>query len=467
MKIKEIFDEIAGISGKNDKLKALAKYKDNELLKRVIYLAHSPRIKFYIKQIPAYTPDNDGCETLEWALNGLKWISDRSYTGHEASEWLSTIMSGVSIDDAYVIERIIDKNLKIGMDSGINKVIPKLIEETGYMGCVPFNEKRAKSFFDSGKSALSEVKADGRYVNVIITSSEVELTSRQGEPTFLGDCELIRDLSKLGDCVLNGELVMKNGISRLISNGIIASIIDYNLKYNTRTDIENKKKYDSFIKEKGMTIEEALDLIQLKVWDILSIEDFYNLKSSVKRIDRLNQLKNTIKDSENILIIENKIVSSYEEAMKHFSEMLEKGEEGTVLKTLDGCWKNGKPVWQLKVKLEMTIDLKVTGFNYGSKGTKNENVISSITCESSCGKLTANAQGLTEDLMVYVTENQEEILDTVIEVKCNGVSSNKQGTYSVFYPSFSKFRKGEKTKADSLEDIIQNENMVKGLTNLI
>ena len=51
-----------------------------------------------------------------------------------------------------------------------------------------------------------------------------------------------------------------------------------------------------------MTIEEALELIQLKVWDILSIDDFYNLKSSIKRIDRLNQLKNTIKDSKNILL---------------------------------------------------------------------------------------------------------------------------------------------------------------------
>jgi NADPH-dependent curcumin reductase CurA len=43
---------------KNDKGKVLAKYKDNELLKRVIYLAHSPRIKFYIKQIPEYVKDD-------------------------------------------------------------------------------------------------------------------------------------------------------------------------------------------------------------------------------------------------------------------------------------------------------------------------------------------------------------------------------------------------------------------------
>jgi hypothetical protein len=460
MTIKNILDEIAAIGGKNDKLKALAKYKDNELLKRVIYLAHSPRIKFYIKQIPAYS-NVETTLTLAESVEELTRLSDRTYTGAAATDFLLGILSYLDADDAYVIERIIDKNLKIGMDSGINKVIPKLIEETGYMGCVPFNEKRAKSFFDGGKSALSEVKADGRYVNVIITSGEIELTSRQGEPSILGNCELSRELSKLNDCVLNGELIMRN-TSRLIANGIIASIIDYNLKYDSRTDIENKKKYDSFLKEKGMTIEEALELIQLKVWDILSIDDFYNLKSSIKRIDRLNQLKNTIKDSKNILIIDHKIVSSYEEAMKHFTEMLEKGEEGTVLKTLDGCWKNGKQIYQIKLKLEMDLDLKIIGFNYGTKGTKNENVISSITCESSCGKLTARAQGLKEGMMSYVTENQNKLLGTILEVKCNGLSSNSNGGNSVFYPTAKEFRT-DKTEANTFEECLAIQNGVLGL----
>ena len=461
MKIKEILVEISSTSSKNEKLNILKKYKDNELLKRVLYLAMSKRIKFYIKQIPQYTTFGGDTLSLEDALDKLTNISSRAVTGNEASNFLQEILSNLDADDAYIIERIIDKNLKIGMDSGINKVIPKLIEETGYMGCVPFNEKRAKSFFDGGKSALSEVKADGRYVNVIITSGEIELTSRQGEPSVLGNCKLSRELSKLNDCVLNGELIMRN-TSRLIANGIIASIIDYNLKYDSRSDIENKKKYDAFIKEKDMTIEEALELIQLKVWDILSIDDFYSLKSSIKRIDRLNQLKKTIKDSENILIIDHKIVSSYEEAMKHFTEMLEKGEEGTVLKTLDGYWKNGKQTYQIKLKLEMDLDLKIIGFNYGTKGTKNENVISSITCESSCGKLTARAQGLKEDMMSYVTENQDKLLGTILEVKCNGLSSNSNGGNSVFYPTAKEFRT-DKTEANSFEECLAIQNGVLGL----
>ena len=54
MKIKEIFDEIANESSTNEKMNILSKYKDNELLIQVLYLANSKRIKFYIKQIPEY-----------------------------------------------------------------------------------------------------------------------------------------------------------------------------------------------------------------------------------------------------------------------------------------------------------------------------------------------------------------------------------------------------------------------------
>jgi hypothetical protein len=54
MTIKQIFDEIANEPGTNAKMDILAKYKDNELLKKVLYLVNSKRVKFYIKQIPEY-----------------------------------------------------------------------------------------------------------------------------------------------------------------------------------------------------------------------------------------------------------------------------------------------------------------------------------------------------------------------------------------------------------------------------
>ena len=50
MTIKEIFDEIASTSGNNAKIDILKKYSDNELLRRVLYMANSKRVKFYIKR---------------------------------------------------------------------------------------------------------------------------------------------------------------------------------------------------------------------------------------------------------------------------------------------------------------------------------------------------------------------------------------------------------------------------------
>jgi hypothetical protein len=96
MTIKEIFDEIAAESSTNQKMEILKKYKDNELLKRVLYLANSKRVKFFIKQIPAYTHNTIGW-TLEEALNTLMIIANREFTGQNAIDKLLMMHISLSV----------------------------------------------------------------------------------------------------------------------------------------------------------------------------------------------------------------------------------------------------------------------------------------------------------------------------------------------------------------------------------
>jgi DNA ligase-1 len=147
--------------------------------------------------------------------------------------------------------------------------------------------------------------------------------------------------------------------------------------------------------------------------------------------------------------------------MDHFQEVLATEvdgvpQEGTILKDENGTWKDGKPNWQIKMKLEMDVDLVIVGFNYGTKGTKNENVISSFNCESSDGFVKTRPQGIKEDMMVYITENQSELMGKIVKVKCNGLSKDKEGNYSLLYPAFMEIR-DDKTEADSLPEILQIE----------
>jgi hypothetical protein len=112
----------------------------------------------------------------------------------------------------------------------------------------------------------------------------------------------------------------------------------------------------------------------------------------------------------------------------------------------------------------MTIDLRVTGFKYGTKGTKNEHVISTIEAESEDGLLKASPSGLTEKLMAEVTANQDALKGSIIEVECCGISWDSNGNYSLLHPRLGKngFR-DDKIVADTLEQIKAIENMHKGL----
>jgi len=455
--IKQIFDEIASESSTNKKMEILAKYKDNELLKRTLYLANSSKVKFYIKQLPTYIPVE--CETLEWGLDSLKPITERKVTGGEAINWLTNILSRLSADDAYIIERIIEKDCKINMGaSNINKVIPKLIEDTPYMGAISFDPKKAKKLFEKGKIAYSQTKMDGRYCNVIIQNHTVEMESRQGEPTILSS-SFISELAELPNCVLNGELTMA-GVPRYISNGMIASLIDITKKRDERGEKETAKKIAAFEKEHETGFQEAMDKIRFTVWDVITIEEYFAAKSDTPYNERLNKLNALVSGMKMVGVVETRLVKSYEEAIAHFQEMLNRGDEGTILKAFDGLWKDGKPAWQIKMKLEMDVDLFIKSYNYGTG--KNVNLISSINCETSDGLLMTSVCGMDVKTMEYVTENQDNLRETVLESTCSGLSYDKNNNYSLLHPRFKKFR-DDKNTCDSLESVKEIEAMAKGL----
>ena len=467
--IKKIFDEITAVGGDKAKMEILSKYKDNELLKRVLYLCKSKRVKFYIKQIPEYTTLTSDFISLEDAIDNISNISRRFVTGNEALNYLQETLSNLEPDDAYIIERIIDKDPKIGMGTTfINKVFKDLIEDTPYMGAVSFDEKKARKIFDKGGKGLSQIKMDGRYANAIIRNGEVELESRQGEPTILTGAKFLEELTKFEDCVLNGELTM-DSTSRYESNGIIASLIDICSKKESRSEAETNRKIVNF-EDKHGSFAGALERIRYTVWDTLSIDEYFVKASKTPYYDRLDLVASYIMNAEATMIkpIESKEVETYGEAMEHFQEVLSTEvdgvpQEGTILKAYDGIWKDGKPSHQIKMKLEMDVDLRITGFNMGTKGTKNEFVVSSFNVESSDGLVKTRPQGLKEDMMKFITENQDNLLGKVIQVKCNGLSNDKDGNYSLLYPSFIAVR-DDKDTCDSLESIKEIENMIKLLT---
>lgn len=476
MSIKKIFDEIAAEPGSNKKMEILGKYKKDPLLENVLYLAKSKRVKFYIKQIPEYKTDSNHTYNLSEALKKLDKLSNRELTGHNAIAHLKDILSSVKKDDAYVIERIIEKDLKIGMGtSNINKVFESLIEKTPYMGAKPYDIKLVEKIIAKGK-ALSQIKMDGRYQNAIIRDGEVFLETRAGEETFLTGAKFLKELSTLADeVVLNGELTITGVPVRSVANGIITSLDDILSKKEERSKEETEKHVKNFYKEHAediggehVTIQDVLDRIVYTCWDIITVDEYYAKESKTPYDERLSKLEKIIKDKKptKVEVVETVEVNSMEDVMKHFHTALKAGLEGTILKESKGAWKNGKPSHQVKFKLEINLDLKIVGFQYGEKGTKNEHVISTLLVESSCGQLKTNPAGMKEKVMADVTKRQKELLGTIVEIRCCGLSKNSKGEWSTAHPSVEELRTDKKT-CDSLESAQAIENAAKGLVKTI
>ena len=461
--IKTLFDQLSNEPSTNGKISLLKSFLPNEELLGALYATYSPRSKYYIKKIPDYTPNQNGTLSLIEAMNKLNTLRNREVTGHEAIQYLRGILEELHADDAHIMERIIARDARVGMNTkNINKVIPNLIETTPYMGAKSYDPKLVNNLFAGGKSCFSQLKIDGKYVNVLLNNGVGEMESRAGNPSILESSTLVKELESIeGKIVLNGELTMSTK-PRYEANGIISSLVDIGEKRLAGEDVTKELK--KFEKENNMTYYDALDMVELTVWDVIPMEVYHSDKEYDKKYeDRLNELINIVTgiNATRIKIIENKEVHSVAEAMDHFKSLLHSGLEGTILKAKDNLWRTGKHNYQIKFKLEMDVDLKIVGFNYGSG--KNKDVISSLNVESECGLLKTSPAGLKDKEMRYITDNMNLLEGTVIEVKCCGVSQDNEGNYSLLHPVFKDFRTKEKLTADTLEDILANERMIKNL----
>jgi len=320
-----------------------------------------------------------------------------------------------------IIRDLINELIALGWDKRLVQCKEKFgglrfYLETYPEGAKSFSEKGALKLFEKGKAVMSQVKADGTYRNAIIRSGEVELISRQGEVSTLPGAKFLLELSQFEDCVLNGELTI-DGVKRTIANGMVTSIMDIFEKEDERGEVETAKKVAAFEEKHGPMVD-ALAKLRFTVWDMITVDEYFAFKSDTEYHERFNTLRKRleVQSHEQVDLIETRFIRTYEEAMEHFLDTQKRGLEGTIIKDSHAGWKDGKPTYQIKMKLEMDMDLRIVGFKYGNKGTKNETVISVLELESECGKLKTAPAGMTEAMMADVTARQEELLGTVVQI---------------------------------------------------
>jgi len=436
MTINEIFESLAADSGRNFKIDFLKQHKDNELLKRVIFLALDPFTQFYIRKIPKYERDYKLTQlSLSVAVDMLSMLSSRLLTGNSGIDWLKGILEALSADDAKVIERIIQKDLRCGVsEATVNVVWPGLVFEYPCMLASAYDQK----IVDRVKfPAIAQLKLDGMRFNAIVKNGQVEFRSRNGKDVDIPNEAFAEAFVKLAafygdDRVFDGELLVEgsNGrpLDRKTGNGILNKAV------------------------KGTQSEAEAALVRATLWDSISLESFQAGVDNEPYKDRLAKLSNCLSDSKSHLVdlAPTTKVNNIDEAETIFEQYLAEGQEGIILKTNEGIWENKRSKSLIKFKGELECDLLCVGWEEGTG--KNVGRLGALVLESGCGKVRVNVgTGFSDANRDSITSTNS--VGRVVAVKYNARITDKSSTIdSLFLPVFIEFR-DDKDTADTSKDI--------------
>ena len=505
MTIPQILEELNLENGTNYKLNILEKYKDNELLKRVLKQCYD-RVAFTfgvtMKNVKGGSSKNT--QSLSWGLDQLDRLASREYTGNAAIELVETVLEAMNEEDREVIKLILGRDLKINMGrTNINKVIKGLITKNLYMRC----DIGTKDAIQKNISypAYVNLKADGTYRECLLTGTSASFTSRSGESYSYPGLE--KELKNIKSGYMHGEMtvICDENILELVlpkmrkmdikngTNDAESLITTYNeYKAQNREYILPRSLGNGLLNSDNVPYENII----FDVWDFVTPEDYTlaaNLKAlkketskrlkekeitkeDQKRIisegtpketykERFDNLKNIISEiqSKNIRVIEHKIVQNIKEAYEFTSEKMKEGLEGAIIKDFGMLYEDGTSKKQLKLKLIIDAEVRCIGFLEGTPGTKRELTFGSLIFQNDEGTIKGSTSGFTDDLLEEINNNRSKYINKVFTVQFNDITKARGSeTFALSHPRFIEFR-DDKDTTDTLKRCLEMKEMAMNL----
>lgn len=478
--VHDFFNKINIENGSNYKIKVIEEFKNSDLLKLIFLMAYDRVNYLYGMSLNSLQPEElDGTHdikhSLEDSLNRInEVIVTRELTGNAAIEAVNNLLKGSTKENARIIRNIIDRNLKLNTGTtSINKVHKNLIKKPVYMRCGVYSEKTAKHI---KMPALVQLKADGTYREFTVTESGVSARSRSGESYEYPS--IFEKMKNFPEGVYFGELTV-SGTPEMLE--VLKSSKDSGSDKMKGIIAEMQNHIDSgcygiLPREIGNGLINSSDVphdsLVLELWDVVTLEDYKKAQEKDRknmpnvpyseRFERLIEILEKAEDG--IYPIDSHEVNTIQEALKITSGYMQAGLEGSVLKCKSGLFKDGTSNQQLKLKLVIQADVRVTGFTEGTG--KNAEYFGAITFENDEGtvKGQVGVSSMTEKLRNEIHANRDAFIGSIIEVEFNDITRSRNSeTWSFSHPRFICIR-DDKDETDTIERIQEMKDMAMQLS---
>ena len=432
--ISDFLSELNESNSSNYKISTLKKYQNSEIVKQLLKLTYDKNnFNFGMSRTRLLGILNEskfpeGIDKIDDYLDLLQENSGK-LSGNSAKEFYSLLLQKLTEDSRVILLNILGRDLKCGINiKNINKVFKNLIPKPNYMRCAVFSEKLVKKIHFP---AMLQLKMDGTYREFNVSNGTVSAKTRAGEEyqneVLFGILKSFPDGYYMGELTIDGE-------SRFTGNGLINSL------------------------------NPPLDKIIFTCWDFLTFAE-YTGKVKTSYIDRFNRLQNLIenRDFKQVKLVENHIVNNVSEALKQVSLWMSEGLEGGVLKDFNNTFKNGTSNTQLKIKLKVDAEMRITGFTEGTPGTKREGKIGAIQFANDEGTIKGQCSGFSDAELEEFSKNKDSLIGKIISVEFNDITKAENNEYyALSHPRFIEIR-NDKNETDDLKKVIQLRDMAKML----
>jgi len=412
-------------------------HQDSQVFLTLANFAYNPYITFGIKQVPA-TQDITDAENPWSEFNDLLGkLRVRALTGHAARDAVEAMsLRFDSVEWNGLCRPTILKDLRAGISE---KTINKIVKKTEY--AIPvFGCQLATSCDDRpemrGNKRL-EPKLDGVRALFMVTI-EGNIT---GVTCYSRNGKVFDNFTHIEVQIVEKAKEIATRLSKHIGgNALRGFVLD--------GEVIGKSFNELMKQARRKTDVQATDSV-FYAFDVLPLSEFREGHCNAqleKRIRALEEVRPVFNKMDNVDLLPHIMVNldtaeGRDQFHRYAGDQVEAGFEGIMIKELQAPYECRRSTSWMKWKPVITVDLEIIDVEEGTG--RNLGRLGALVC---CGvddgrKITVNCgSGFSDADRDSFWGDRSVLIGQTVEVLADAVSMNQDGTYSLRFPRFVRFR---------------------------
>lgn len=394
---------------------------------------YNPFVTFGVKQIPDSVGIADAENPWDDFISLLDDLSERRLTGQAARDAIQEMSERFDSEEWNLfLAPILRRDMRCGVSTTtINKILKKTDYEIPVFSCQLASNSEGRPEMKGIKRL--EPKLDG-----------VRVLMAVGFPDYGG---------------INVVCYSRNGKIFENFHHIEAQIENYAMELLEATKVRSGgfvldgevvgNSFQELMRQARRKEDVQNDDSVFHIFDVIPIEDFlrghWNAQLS-KRLAILEKMQPTIDMMANVELLPHIQVDldteeGQTELQTYAQDMVAAGYEGIMIKDLDAPYECTRSKFWLKWKPTITVDLEVIGIEEGTG--RNMGRLGALVCAGNDhGKdIVVNAgSGFSDKERKQLWEDRNVIFGRTVEIMADAVTQNQDGTYSLRFPRFVRFR---------------------------